>query len=287
MRTFLSIYRNGSLSAAARELNMTQPAVTGHLKSLEGQLGKPLFERQARGVHPTLAGDELARSVEPMIDGLEKVYRSARRDADDLSGTLRLGGPAELLSARVFPALAEVSHSGIRVRTRLGEAAELIRDLEAGALDLVVATVRISRKSIDYLPVYEEGFHLVAAPKWARAACTLRDMLDRVPLLAYDETLPIVRRYFQTQGISVEGRSASLTVPDLRGLLACAIAGGGMTVLPGYLCERAIESGELVRLPTGKRVAPNIIYLAGSKQSLRSPRTAFVRDVLARASRRW
>lgn len=287
LRTFLAIYRGGSLSGAGRVLNLTQPAVSGHLKSLEQKVGQTLFVRQARGVRATPAGDYLARQIEPMIDGLELVYKSVRQDAEDLSGAVHIGGPSDFMTTRVLPSLAKVVQDGIAVRTRFGDAADLIEKLKAGDLDLVLATVRIAAKQLDYIKVYDEDFHLVGAPIWRQASPSPQSLLNTVPLLAYGENLAIVRRFFQAQGVSVDGVSASMTVPDLRGLLTCAEAGAGMTVLPGYLCREALETGRLVRLYHGKAVAPNALYVACSKKSARTPRTAYVLDRLVHASARW
>lgn len=63
LRTFVAIHRTGSLTRAAKKLNLTQPAISQQLKALEGQLGWPLFARNARGVVATPAGDELAALV--------------------------------------------------------------------------------------------------------------------------------------------------------------------------------------------------------------------------------
>jgi DNA-binding transcriptional LysR family regulator len=55
LRTFLAVYREGSLTRAAQRLSLSQPAVTGQLKTLEAELGRPLFTRLPRGVEPTPA----------------------------------------------------------------------------------------------------------------------------------------------------------------------------------------------------------------------------------------
>lgn len=287
LRTFLSIYRAGTLSGAAQVLHMTQPAVSGHLKILEQQMGKALFVRLPRGVRPTPAGEHFARRIEPFMDGLEVEYISARQDTIDISGALHIGGPPEFMAAKVLPTLSDLSEVGIRVRAQLGSAVELIDSLKAGNLDLVLATVRIANKQIEYTRVYEENFHLVGARKWLNVAPTLKGLLNRVPVLAYGENLPIIRRYFQAHGVSLDGIAASLSVADLRGLMSCAQAGAGMTVLPDYLCLDTLKDGSLVRLHTSRKVEPNTLYIAHSKTIKRNARAAYVREILLKASLHW
>nr|BFE86387.1 hypothetical protein GCM10020093_089880 [Planobispora longispora] len=63
LRTFLAVYRSGSVTGAAHVLRMSQPAVSAQIKALETTLDRRLFERLPRGVAPTAAADELARRL--------------------------------------------------------------------------------------------------------------------------------------------------------------------------------------------------------------------------------
>jgi DNA-binding transcriptional LysR family regulator len=63
LRTFLAVYRAGSVTRGAELLGLSQPTVTAQIRSLEADLGQPLFERLPRGMAPTVAADELARRV--------------------------------------------------------------------------------------------------------------------------------------------------------------------------------------------------------------------------------
>ena len=65
LHTFLTVYRLGSQTKAAVALHLTQPAVFQHLKSLEAQIGKPLFKREGKYIRATLVGHQLALSLAP------------------------------------------------------------------------------------------------------------------------------------------------------------------------------------------------------------------------------
>src|SRR3979409_1443052 len=71
LRSFLSVYRHNSISRAADALHLTQPAVSRHVKVLEGRLGCKLFERLPRGLAATPAANELERQVGSHLDALE------------------------------------------------------------------------------------------------------------------------------------------------------------------------------------------------------------------------
>ena len=288
LRSFLVVYRLGSFSRAAESLNLTQPAVSKQMALLEGQLGKPLFTRLARGILPTPAAHELARKVGTHLDALEATLLSTRLGGSELAGTVYLGGPAEFLSARVLPLLGDLSTEGLQVRVRLGQADSLLEELAAGGLDLVVATVR-ARAGLAYQPLFKERFILVASPERASRLprlALLEDgaaVLSQEPLLAYAEDLPILRRYWkEVFGVRLEG-AATLVVEDLRGLLEAARASVGITALPDYLVASALREGSLVALLEPTQPPSNLLYLASRRDGRIHPRVAFLQQRLLQA----
>ena len=73
LRTFVAIYRSGSVSAGAAQRNLSQPAASQQLAALERRVGLPLFVRTAHGVEPTRRGRELHAQVAESLDRLEQV----------------------------------------------------------------------------------------------------------------------------------------------------------------------------------------------------------------------
>jgi len=284
LRTFVAVYRSGSVTQAAAQLAMSQPAASMQIKALENAMGKPLFEKVGRRLLPTEAAHSLVRSVEPHIDGLESAFASARAAGSGLVGTVHIGGPAEFLEHEVLPALAPLSESGLHFIITNGLAGELITRLQDGKLDVVIATKKVAASGIEFSPMYHEDFVLVAAPQWAvlwpKAEGADRGRYHQaileMPWLAYADDLPIVRRVLRSWGIESSGLKAKFVVPDLRGLLACTIHGAGITCLPRYICHEALRRGVLVALGDMSAVPRNTIHLAYSKFRLQQPRNLYV-----------
>ena len=294
IRTFLAVYRAGSVTAAARSLHLSQPTASQHIKSLESHLGRPLFDRLPRGVSPTPAGHELAASIGPHLEMVEAALESARAPAAGrMTGVVRLGGPADLIATAVIPPLTAALDEGIKLRLRLGLADELIDALRGRQLDLVLATVQRRARGIEYEPLYREEFVLVAGPRWAaRISPRLLQRqgaaaLAGAPVLAFAEHLPIVRRYWEAVFGARVGQPARLVAPDLRLLLRATVAGAGITVLPRYLAAEALASGDLVQLASPAEPPRNTIHLAFRPAALEQPRIGLVRDILRRAAAGW
>ena len=86
LRTFLAVYRAGTLTAAAQALHLSQPSVSAHLRALEEEIGTPLFVRRARGVEPTARGEALARAVADPLDSLAAIRAGIGAGQVDLAG---------------------------------------------------------------------------------------------------------------------------------------------------------------------------------------------------------
>ncbi|MFJ6797487.1 LysR family transcriptional regulator [Streptomyces sp. NPDC091268] len=254
LRTFVAVHRAGSFTRAATLLGLSQPAVTSQIRTLERQLGRPLFHRRARGVTPTAVGDELAHKAAPHLDALLRITDSERETAGS-ARTLHVAGPPEFLTLRVLPALAPLVGQGHTLRTALhNDAAETLEGLAAGHHDLVVTTSRPRGALFDAAPLCDEEHVLVAAPYWAALTDPQRlrehgaHALEGVPVVEVHESLPLVSRYWATVFDALPGVAATVVVPDLRAVLECVRAGAGLAVLPRYLCRDALDRGQVVAL---------------------------------------
>ncbi|MGI5500598.1 LysR family transcriptional regulator [Lentzea sp. CA-135723] len=262
LETFLEIYRGGSLTSAAARRGLTQPAVSGQLAKLESQLGTRLFARGGRGVTPTPRADDLARRIGQHLDQL----RTALDPETTLDGTVRIGGAAEFMTARGLPALAPLTRGGLRLDVTFGLADDLLRALGTARLDVVLSSVR-PQTGFTATPFTDEEFVLVGPPLLARTVD--RDLLrtdperalEHLPLVAYDATLPILRRYWRSEFGRRPRNTVAVTVPDLRAVLAAVVAGAGVSALPRYLADPAVAAGSVEQLHHPEVPPLNTLYV--------------------------
>ena len=243
VRSFVTVVRAGSFTEAARALGVSQPTITAHVQALESSFGFSLLERSATGAVPTPRGAELARAASAHIDALDDIT-SLVTTSPEGAQPVHLGGPAELLSVVLMPELARVVEAvGAPIRVTFGLADELVAALGSGSLDVVVSSTRPSGKGITIEPLYDEEFVLVGAPQFAGRE------LSGIPVIAYAENLPIIRRYWRGEfGERPDGLTVAAVVPDLRAIRDAVVGGAGMSVLPAYLVDAALRSGSLVQL---------------------------------------
>lgn len=283
LRTFLEVFRTGSISRAAETLGMTQPAASAHVRGLETQLGKALFHRHARGVEPTRVAEDLARRIEQPFDRLELEFDAVRVRGVGASGTVTLVGPAEIVRARFLPAITALREAGLEVRVETGGQDAIYDRLKSGAADLAVTASQRPDAEIGFRTLLVETLLPVASAKWARR--TLGD--DRrfgaalgYPPIAYDGDLPLIREVLQAEG--AQALPPVIAASDLGMVADLVLAHQGWSVLPDYLVGAALSSGAAVALTTTRPLPVNAINLAWMKSALRHPRVAFARDAVLR-----
>jgi DNA-binding transcriptional LysR family regulator len=268
LQTFLAVYRLGTFTAAAEALYISQPSVTQHIKALESQLGRPLFLRLPRGVAPTPVAHALATDVSGPLDVLQATSSSFRAGADLSNATVVVGGPADCLAAKVLPALVSLTTAGLQVRTRIGLTKPLIDELADGAIDVVVATAPTRARGVNHVPLFTETLVLVASPLVARqidrARLHRRDpsALTDLALIAYDDSVPLVRRYWRAVFPGSAPPPPRLVIADLRAMVDLVRHDGGISVVPSYLAADALRSGTIVQLLDPNQPPTNQLTLA-------------------------
>lgn len=281
LRTFLEAYRAKSFSRAAQHLGITQPAASMHIQAVEALVGKPLFLRLPRGVEPTDAADELARSVAPFLDGLESKIASLRPGLIK-GGTVHLVGPSDFIHSQVASRLAPLMNEGFTLRFHTGAKKRIYEMLESKQIDFAITASIPDEQSHGYAHLLTERMLLVYAPSLLERLGhnPSQQQLTQVALIAFDEDLALVRPLWTSMFQVAPQLQAALTIPDLRIIKELVLGGHGWTVLPDYQCTDAIADGRLLT-PTALAEAPvNALYLVWSKSVMQSPSLLYVRDYL-------
>lgn len=250
LRLFRAVARDGTLTGAARALNLSQSALSTQIKSLEAALGHDLFERRGRGLVLTEAG-RIA------LDHAESIFRTA----DDLTATLRNTGLAR--RALRVGALATLSRNfqmeflqpligraDVEVVLRSGAQAELLRGLEALALDVVLTNLVPARDSSSPYLVHdlsEQPVSLIGTPPPPDLARkSLADLLGAEPLILPTPESAL-RASFDAlvERLGVVPRIAA-EADDMAMLRLLTRAKAGLAVIPPIVVRDELAAGILV-----------------------------------------
>lgn len=250
LRLFRAIASDGTLTGAARGLNLSQSALSTQLRTLEASLGQNLFERRGRGLVLTEAGRIALLHAETIF-----------RTVDDLTATLRETG--RVRRALRVGALATLSRNfqmqflrpligrqDVEVVLRSGSQDELLRGLGALALDVVLTNLPPARDAASPWLVHqidEQPVGLIGTPARVRpGARQLRDLLASEPLIVPTRETAL-RAAFDALAVRL-GVTPILAaeVDDMAMIRLLARADAGLAVIPPIVVRDELQSGALV-----------------------------------------
>lgn len=193
-RTFAAVLREGSLSAAARSLGLTQPSVSRHIDALEQVVGASLFVRSPRGLSPTDRALALRPHAETLANASAAMLRTASGDAEAVSGTVRVTASEVIGIERLPPILAAVrrEHPALAVELVLSNAVD---DLLQRRADIAVRMVAPTQQALVTRRVgaVTIGFHARRDYLDRRGTPASIADLGRHDLIGVDTMTPAVR----------------------------------------------------------------------------------------------
>lgn len=250
LRLFRAVARDGTLTGAARALNISQSAVSTQVRALEAALGKDLFERSGRSLVLTEAG-RIA------LDHAEEIFRNAEdltatlRSAETRRKVLRVGALATLSRNFQMAFLAPLlGREDVEIVLRSGSQDSLLRGLDALALDVVLTNLVPPRDAASPYLVQrldEQPVSLVGAPGRAPApGAGIEGVLATHPLvLPTPETA--LRAGFDAllDRLGIVPRVAA-EADDMAMLRLLARADAGVAVIPPIVVDQELRAGRLV-----------------------------------------
>ena len=250
-RVFVAVYRAGSVSGAARERHLTQPAVSAQLSALEARTGEALFTRTPRGVVPTERGKLLYSQVADAVDRLERAGQALRVSAR-VTAPLRPGCTPEFLQGYVLPRLT----TELPLLVSFGTPRELQAAVEAGTLDAALVSQPTQSRALSERPLLNMPFVLIAPTTWDIPAQADAGWLNTRPWVSYSLELPVTRRFFvQALGERFGARPA-LVAPDLRAVVRAVEGGLGASLVPLFAAAEALHAGRVQELLSAREQIP-------------------------------
>jgi DNA-binding transcriptional LysR family regulator len=255
LAAFVSVVELGSFTAAADRAGVTQPAVSLQIKLLEQRLGVRLIERAGRRAQPSPAGAELLPHARRIIGECAATLEAMAPYKDGAAGRVRIGsgGTASIHLLPRAIAAAKKRMSGLEITVKIGNTDEILRDIEANALDLAVVTLPASGRSLEVEPFYEDEL-LAVAPRGSDMPEGGPDaaFLQQKVMMLYDggNTRETTDGWFADAGLKAEPVMEFGSVEAIKELVA---AGLGWSILPG-LALRRDRAGYLATSPVKPRL---------------------------------
>ena len=254
LKAFHKVATTRSFTKAARELFLTQSAVSQQIRSLEDQIGGRLFDRSGKRVLLTSEGEvlfayagrlfDLHEEIESLFGGLRTMQR----------GKVAIGATA-VIGTYFMPAAISAYHQlypEIEIDLRMGNSEQVLELLLEREVDIGIAGMIKKQATLDGVFLHREKLIFVCSPQSplaARTRVTLGE-LDSIPFIWREkgtQTLAIVKRWFQ-ENATDDFPHQTLSLANMEAAKRIVEEGYGVTIIPTTASQREIEAGLLKHL---------------------------------------
>ncbi|WP_058912155.1 LysR family transcriptional regulator [Entomohabitans teleogrylli] len=273
MALFALVAECGSFTAAAARAGLPKSSVSQRISHLENQLGLRLLNRTTRKLNLTFAGEHYLTHCREMMAASERAGQAIQRLRDNPSGRLRITCPAGIgatLLARMNACFQE-RYPEVTLEVSVSDD---IRDLVEGGFDVALRTGKPQDSSLIGRMIGHCPRYLLAAP----------DYLARHQPIGHPGQLAthrcIAHRAWTEWVLSRDEEYYRCLLPNTHltdNLLyarECAIAGGGITLLPAFLLQDTVERGQLTPVLAQWQAQGNDLWLVYPSRKLNSPALA-------------
>lgn len=259
LHAFAALARRGSFTLAAKDLFLTQSAVSHAIKALEDDVGCRLLDRVGRRVLLTQAGEQFLRHTEKILREME----TAREGLDQLAkwghGRLRVGASTTACQHILPTVLREFRqrYPKCEIRIEPGDHGQQLDRLRSGQVELAIVLEPPVRTMMEFtfVPLFQDEMRFIVAPahRWAHSDGPPRESIESETLVLYNkssQTFRMVNEYFREERIALNNVIELGSMEAIKELVKIGIGAG---VLAPWIARTELESGALVSLPLGTR----------------------------------
>lgn len=274
LKVFYHIYTRCSVASAAKDLHLSQPAVSQQLQKLEAELKVPLFTRLHKKLVPTAAAIRLFQTVRPFVDELQTAVDNIRQPLDRPSGNLRVGAPREF-GKEFLPRLCSSfrkTYPEVSFSLKFEETIPLLAMLEEGKLDFALVDIYQSKgpffSGADIFSVeafINEEVILACAQQYYQREIngdhSFKNLVGK-EFISDEEDLVILLHWFRHHFNKTAGKlNIVLTIDSHEALISAVKLGMGLGIVSAHLVWDEIRAGSIIQIVTEKQSLLNRISL--------------------------
>ena len=275
LRAFATLARTGSFTLAAKELFLSQSAVSHSMKALETDVGCRLFDRVGKKVLLTQAGEALLQHAEKILQEMS----AARSGLEQLGkwgvGRLRIGASPTACQYVLPPVLREFKESFPRclIAIEPGDTQEAIELIRKNRIDLAITLELRNEDQFEFHPLFADELMFLVAPThpWAEAGHAVRQEIPRQSYVHYNKnsyTFRAIQDYFRQEDVVL---NTVIELGSMEAIKELVKLGLGVSILAPWIAQKEIQEKSLVALPLGRRKLKRnwgVVHWKGRRLSL-------------------
>lgn len=243
LRYFCAIVRTGSFTRAAEQLGITQPTLSQQIRSLEKQIGNPLFERLGRSIRLTSYGEVLSQRAVAILQQVAEAQSTMTELQHGVQGRLRVGVIPTVMPYLIAPQIGDFMARFPQVDVQFAEytTRRLLEQLQSGDIDLAISGLPVRNPDIVCSQLFREPLLLAVAQDHALARSKEIDLQDlrneRLLILREGHCLrdDVLRTCSHTK---IAMRSVFET-DQLASIFQLVRSGFGLTIVPSMAASHA------------------------------------------------
>ena len=275
LRAFTSLARTGSFTLAAKELYLSQSAVSHSMKALEQDVGCRLLDRVGKKVLLTQAGEQLLHHAQKILSEMSQARESLRQLGKWGRARLRVGASTTACQYILPAVLREFKESFPQclINVEPGDTPEAIALLRENRIDLALALQPKNEEKMEFVPLFTDELVFLMSPvhPWAAAGRVTREEIPRQYYVLYNKnsyTFRMVEEYFHADDMVLNTVMEFGSMEAIKELVKLSV---GVSILAPWIAQKELRDKLLVSLPLGRRKlrrAWGILHWKGRRLSL-------------------
>ena len=250
LKIFASVYKNKSFTKASKQLHISQPTISEHIKNLEAHLGGSLFDRLGRSIIPTREADFLYPRVLKILEDLDKLEDDLAMAGERIKGEIILGA-STIPGTYILPTLAvgfKEIHPEISFEIRIDDTARITDQVLNHELLCGIVGARTHPQKLDYTSLFADELILVAAPGVIAKPVKGLDALSSLPFLSREQgsgTRKIMERFLEQAGFDPTRLNIVATLGSTAAVKEALKTGLGAAILSRLAVQEELQAGRL------------------------------------------
>ncbi|MGY6743191.1 MAG: LysR family transcriptional regulator [Cecembia sp.] len=251
LQVFLKITQTQSITKAAEELHLTQPAVSIQLRNFQDQFDIPLTEVVGRRLYITDFGKEIAEAAERIVEQVSAINYKTAAYKGQLTGKLKISVVST--GKYVMPYFLAgfiKKHPGIELKLDVTNKAMVINSLDENEIDFALVSILPEAMQVESIPLMENKLYLVANKEFeVDQKVYSKKFFEDIALIYREQgsgTRLTMERYLRDNGIPVRKK---MELTSNEAVKQAVIAGLGYSVMPLIGIKNEIQDGDLKIVP--------------------------------------
>jgi DNA-binding transcriptional LysR family regulator len=247
IKALVAVQECGSVTAAALQLHLSQPAVTKQISELEARFGLKVMAKVGRRTLLTPAGLELVELGRHLLDEADAVTAAMRRHSEGWLGRVRIGMSMTILTHFIPPILRQIrdDHPTIELAVKTALSSEIATKVFANELDIGIVTLPVPDASLTVAPYFSDGLSVVLPQHYDAPAAITPEYLAAQPLILGNRQSALRRLIAGwLAAADIELPKPIMELDNIDGMKSVVGAGLGVSVVPSLSLTRRSSSGE-------------------------------------------